>query len=241
MTTAFCAAAALPSESFRCFSSSTRVLLGSKNPYKVLKIPQGASVKDIRAAYRKRSMLTHPDRPGGSHEAFQETQEAYEQIKSGVYIAKDGSGGSGDKSSGTSRWQGLRYKTATRDSASFEDVMKDMHSKAARDSSAGPADPNAADAPPGAGDEPPKKQRFNPQDIRIQAWFRLLTAWAVVFLTLRLAFFFVFPPKVEKKARPNPALLAKNDPLANKVVPAKKQPPPPVRLPSGGNTPQPMH
>jgi hypothetical protein len=223
--------------------SATQTLLKpnikSKNPYKVLGIPQGADVKTIKKAHRAMSMRYHPDVPGGSHEDFQRIQEAYEQVKSGTWVPRADDPES--KNNSTARWQGFRYKTASRDSASFEDVMKDMHSKASASSSASDAAAGAEGAAAADGAEGPegaaKKPRFNPQDIRIQAWFRLLTAWAVVFLVLRVAFFLAFPPKVEKKHRPSPAALNKNlqKDSAAAAVKSKSGPPPPARLPA---TPQ---
>lgn len=48
--------------------------------YAVLGVPRGASEDEIVRAYRKESRVRHPDRPGGSKEAFQELQQAHEVL-----------------------------------------------------------------------------------------------------------------------------------------------------------------
>lgn len=49
--------------------------------YVVLDLPESASLDVITAAYRELAKTRHPDAPGGSKEAFQELQAAYEQAK----------------------------------------------------------------------------------------------------------------------------------------------------------------
>jgi DnaJ family protein A protein 2 len=44
--------------------------------YKVLGLERGATEEEIRKAYKRRSLETHPDRPGGSKEEFQAVNEA---------------------------------------------------------------------------------------------------------------------------------------------------------------------
>lgn len=46
----------------------------------VLGLAKGASASEIRTAYRKRALETHPDQ-GGSAEAFRAVQSAYERLK----------------------------------------------------------------------------------------------------------------------------------------------------------------
>ncbi len=48
---------------------------------KILGVSSSATVQDIKDAYRKRVMETHPDQ-GGSGEAFRKVQEAYEFLQS---------------------------------------------------------------------------------------------------------------------------------------------------------------
>ena len=55
-----------------------------RDPHEVLGIEPGASAEDVRAAWRKASRRTHPDR-GGSAEAFREVRDAYMSIVDGEY------------------------------------------------------------------------------------------------------------------------------------------------------------
>lgn len=59
--------------SSRCYSS------GNKDYYKILGVDRNADVKDIKKAYRKRALETHPDQ-GGNKEEFAEIAEAYEVL-----------------------------------------------------------------------------------------------------------------------------------------------------------------
>jgi hypothetical protein len=227
----------------RTYFHTTLPLLAAakpRNPYKVLGVPQGASEKDIKKAYRVMAMKFHPDAPGGSHEKFQEVQEAYEQVKSGVWIPKEGAAGEGPNPV-HSRFGNFRYKTASKSNVSFDEFMRDLRgAELGKAPKGGDAEPEgtagagaggegAAAGSGGAGAEaevgpdgkpiPKKKTRINPQDIRIAAWFRLLSLWAVVFLTLRFSMLLMFPPKVEKKQKPNAPLVRQ-----------KREPPPPARV-----------
>ena len=47
--------------------------------YKVLGLKPGASLRELKTAYRKQAMIHHPDR-GGSNEKFNEIQQAYEYL-----------------------------------------------------------------------------------------------------------------------------------------------------------------
>jgi DnaJ-class molecular chaperone len=51
------------------------------DPYRVLGVPRDASTEQLHDAYRRRVMQTHPDRPGGSAEAFEAVQEAHETLR----------------------------------------------------------------------------------------------------------------------------------------------------------------
>lgn len=51
--------------------------------YKVLDVPNDASVDDIKKSYRKKAMQLHPDKPGGDEAAFKKVQEAYEVLSDG--------------------------------------------------------------------------------------------------------------------------------------------------------------
>ena len=48
--------------------------------YSILGVPKTASEKEIRSAYKKKSMQHHPDR-GGSEEQFKRINEAYQTLK----------------------------------------------------------------------------------------------------------------------------------------------------------------
>uniref|UniRef100_A0A0A9Y6H9 J domain-containing protein n=1 Tax=Lygus hesperus TaxID=30085 RepID=A0A0A9Y6H9_LYGHE len=54
---------------------------GNKDYYKILGISKTADIKDIKKAYRKRALETHPDQ-GGNKEEFAEVAEAYEVLSS---------------------------------------------------------------------------------------------------------------------------------------------------------------
>ena len=49
------------------------------DPYRVLGLHSGASMRVVKAAYRALAQDTHPDR-GGDPEKFKRVQEAYEKI-----------------------------------------------------------------------------------------------------------------------------------------------------------------
>ena len=49
------------------------------NAHEVLGVRRGASPEDVRAAWRRRVLATHPDR-GGDESAFQEALEAYRRL-----------------------------------------------------------------------------------------------------------------------------------------------------------------
>lgn len=51
-----------------------------KDPYVVLGVPRGAGDAQIHAAYRSAVRRTHPD-AGGSSGAFEDVQEAYEELR----------------------------------------------------------------------------------------------------------------------------------------------------------------
>jgi curved DNA-binding protein CbpA len=50
------------------------------NYYSVLGLSSTATKEEIKKAYRKLSLLHHPDRPNGSHEKFLKISEAYEAL-----------------------------------------------------------------------------------------------------------------------------------------------------------------
>jgi len=48
--------------------------------YEILGVPRTATKEQIKKAYRKLSMLYHPDRPTGNNEKFMSIKSAYEQL-----------------------------------------------------------------------------------------------------------------------------------------------------------------
>jgi hypothetical protein len=59
-----------------------------KNPYRVLNVPESASAKEVKAAYKKLAQIYHPDLKSGNEEKFKEAQEAYESIRSGTWTPR---------------------------------------------------------------------------------------------------------------------------------------------------------
>ena len=51
-----------------------------QDPYSVLGVNPGATKDEVKKAFKKRAMETHPDR-GGNEEEFKKVNEAYERIK----------------------------------------------------------------------------------------------------------------------------------------------------------------
>jgi hypothetical protein len=62
--------------------------LQSRDPFAVLGVPRGATVEEVRAAYRRRARRLHPDRhvrgdgsvPAEVHDAFCDLTEAYDRV-----------------------------------------------------------------------------------------------------------------------------------------------------------------
>jgi hypothetical protein len=48
-----------------------------RDPYEILGVQRGASLDEVKAAFRRESKQRHPDMPGGSNEAFVELKTAY--------------------------------------------------------------------------------------------------------------------------------------------------------------------
>eukprot|EP00331_Platyophrya_macrostoma_P002919 CAMPEP_0176427340 /NCGR_PEP_ID=MMETSP0127-20121128/12492_1 /TAXON_ID=938130 /ORGANISM="Platyophrya macrostoma, Strain WH" /LENGTH=241 /DNA_ID=CAMNT_0017808805 /DNA_START=189 /DNA_END=914 /DNA_ORIENTATION=+ len=193
--------------------SQRRHLLGggdSKNPYTVLGIKQGASKEEIKKAYRVMARKHHPDAPGGSHEKFQEISQAYEQIKTGVWVQKgDGSGGDG-AADNNNRYSKFRYTTrGHKGKVSYDDFYAEMHGGGTKKG----MDFDDDETPDG-------KKRANPlgaNEKLVQAWFRVIVAWTIIFVTLRVVLFLSFPPKHQSTPK---------KPLPEK--PRKPAPPKPI-------------
>ncbi|KAG5507568.1 hypothetical protein JKF63_06517 [Porcisia hertigi] len=174
----------------------------NKNPYTVLGIKQGADKAAIKKAYRVLARKHHPDAPGGSDERFREVQEAYEQIKSGVWIRKDQESSGGEGSGGNAnRYSGFRYTTRThhKSKVSYDQFYEEMHTGRVK------KDPFADDdESDDASAKDPRRNPFAMNEIAFQAWLRFIIMWCVVFSSCRLGLFFLFPPKWEKPQRKPP-------------------------------------
>jgi hypothetical protein len=52
-------------------------IIQQKNPYSILGVSRNASSLDIQRAYRRRAVITHPDKRNGDRRAFDKLSEAY--------------------------------------------------------------------------------------------------------------------------------------------------------------------
>eukprot|EP00758_Cryptobia_borreli_P010881 Tbor_TRINITY_DN5609_c3_g1::TRINITY_DN5609_c3_g1_i1::g.9549::m.9549 len=189
----------------------------SKNPYTILGIKHGASKADIKKAYRVMAAKHHPDAPGGSNDKFQELQAAYDEIKTGVWIPKDGGGsGGGDRASGgrSNKYDGFQWYTDGKRGSkkSYEKMQQEMHTGETRRS-----DFDDDEDLDNNNKDKGKKINNNPMgasDMMMAAWFRLISLWTGVFVICRVVLFFTFPPR--------------HQPLQRKPLPkAPRRPPPP--------------
>lgn len=55
-------------------------------PHEVLGVPEAASPSELRAAFKRRALESHPDK-GGSSAAFQQVLAAYELLVAGAEVA----------------------------------------------------------------------------------------------------------------------------------------------------------
>ncbi|CCW61219.1 unnamed protein product [Phytomonas sp. EM1] len=191
----------------------------SKNPYTVLGIKQGASKEEVKKAYRVMARKHHPDAPGGSHEKFQEIQAAYDQVKSGVWIQKneDGSPTSqgGDGASGGNRYSGFHYTTRThkRSKVSYDEFYTEMHTGKVK------KNPFEDDDDEDMTRKDSQRTPFELNEIAFQAWLRFIIMWCLLFTTLRVGLFLLFPPQWEKPNRkPPPKELRKKPPPPRPIV-----------------------
>lgn len=70
-------------ESFKDRMTTEQIIeiLGNDNPWFILGIVPGSSPSEIKAAYRKRALETHPDHNPLKHRSeFQKVQAAYERL-----------------------------------------------------------------------------------------------------------------------------------------------------------------
>lgn len=187
----------------------------SKNPFTTLGIKNGATKAEIKKAYRVLAAKHHPDAPGGSNEKFQEIQAAYEEVKSGVWIPKDGGDGSGSGvSRNNNKYGGFTWYTdgKRKNKVSYDKMQQKMHGVDEKEG------PNFDDD-----EEEEVKSKFkNPMgasDHQVEAWFRFISSWAIIFVTLRVSLFLLFPPKHQHNPK---------KPLPDRP----RRPPPPKALPT---------
>lgn len=207
------ASAALLTNS-RCASSL------KKTPYAVLGLKRTATKEEIKKAYRVMARKHHPDAPGGDHHKFQEVQEAYEQIKTGVWIDKGSEGGEGS-GGGTSRnssvYSNLRYRTRTHQSnVTYEDFYTEMHTGKVKKNPFAEEDMKRAQ----------KEDQKKPNEILFEAWFRFITLWCVVFVSMRVTLFAAFPPQQKQRPAKPPipaALRQSSKPAPKKYVSHESQ------------------
>ena len=74
----------------------TRLLATSYDPHQLLGVKPGATLEELKAAYREQAMKCHPDR-GGDPDKFKQISEAYSRLSSGESSSSgfEGSGGGG--------------------------------------------------------------------------------------------------------------------------------------------------
>ena len=178
-----------------------------KNPYKVLGIKAGASKEEIKKAHRVMARKHHPDAPGGSHEKFQEIQSAYELIKNGVWVQRgDGTAGS-DNTGG--RYGNFRYTVQDKKGKiTYDDAF--AHIRGAKQKG---TEFDDMDEKPTTGAKGRYSNPLGANDEQFAAWVRFISMWAVMFTTLRIVMFLLFPPKIHQSAKKPP--------------PKPKRPPPP--------------
>ena len=96
-----------------------------RSPYDVLGVKMGASEDEIKKAYRKKAMETHPDR-GGDAEKFKEVNAAYDALKNGG--GQQGFGGGNPFQGGQQQHpfggQNFRARTMTQEEA--EQVFREF-------------------------------------------------------------------------------------------------------------------
>jgi len=169
-----------------------------RNPYKVLGVKPSASVKDLKKAHRVLARKFHPDVPGGSHEKFQEIQDAFEQVKTGVWIKKAGEdsgrgGGDDGVEKPQNRYANFRFTTGgNRRKQSYDEAFTNLHKN--KDS----VEDDDIDLENEKSSKRKGAPMFGPDSPLFQAWSRLIVVWSCAFVVLRVGLFLCFPPKYEK-------------------------------------------
>ena len=65
---------------FFTYLGTVKTVEDLSDPYAILNIPEGASKKMIKKAYRKLSLVHHPDKPGGDTKLFREVADAHRTL-----------------------------------------------------------------------------------------------------------------------------------------------------------------
>ena len=86
-----------------------------RSPYDVLGVPRGATMKDIKRAYRKKALKLHPDvnQAPDAKEQFMACKQAYQELVEGG--GGGGGGGASTYSSSTYSSSSSRYSSSTSD------------------------------------------------------------------------------------------------------------------------------
>lgn len=171
----------------------------ARSPYKILGVKQSATVQELKKAHRVLARKFHPDVPGGSHEKFQEIQDAFEQVKSGVWIRKAGEPREGESADGAekpqNRYANFRFTTGgNRRKQNYDETFSNLHKN--KDST--PDDDLDREAHEQASGKRKGPALFGPDSPLFQAWSRLIVVWSCGFVFFRTALFLTFPPKYEK-------------------------------------------
>lgn len=80
-----------------------------------LRLPREFSDKELKSAHRRRSLETHPDKAGGSHEQFMRVSEAYQALSSSSSRKDSGSSSGGRKKN--SSGGGTRFSNSSSSSS----------------------------------------------------------------------------------------------------------------------------
>ena len=79
--------------------ASAAMVQANAYPYQILGVKASASLAEIRSAYKKESLLSHPDKACGDAERFKRVNEAYTSLTAskarGAAAAGAGSGSGG--------------------------------------------------------------------------------------------------------------------------------------------------
>mgnify|MGYP001116894735 CR=1 FL=1 len=113
---------------------------------RVLGVEGVSSAEQTRAAFHRASLRAHPDKPGGSHEAFVEVTEAYEVLRNGAAAPSQSGFPSGESRRGGAGGHSRGGGAASDDHAFSRESSESHESHAWRFSFSSDADAADADA-----------------------------------------------------------------------------------------------